>query len=200
MDQKKKTTADKNYDLLTKAHNDLYGTIGKNNNHFETKVTYISSGVIVLSFTFIQGLIVGDARLFMLGNVLAGIALIINLSSYFIGNHIYKRNADLYNTLRQVKCPNQMPVDDYVYKKAIEANKSATKINYLTLLILAFSIIILSIFFTTNILAMKTNKQQVFNSEIETKGEITVPTISTDNTNGFRPAPSSHTEKNLMKK
>lgn len=136
--------------FLVEAYNSNYDAIGKNNAHFETKITYISAGLAVLLFAFIQDRCICFGWLFICGVVFSVLSLLLNLISFFYGNNLMGKDAaKIVKLMLMSSVSSRCGV--YVYKLSLRTNRKIRCFNLLNLFVLIIGVVFSLIFLIFNI-------------------------------------------------
>lgn len=128
--------------MATTDRDKIQEVIGKTEDHFEEKLTYISAGALGLTLTLIEKIIpLADSIaiiLLVMGWGFLVMSLLLNLSSHLISKHY------LIKTQIELDKSNNSNSSESIYLKVIKRNKRTDCINCITvgLLILGISLIV----------------------------------------------------------
>lgn len=145
----------KNFDAYLES---AYNSADESSKQFESKLTYICGGLLFLSFTFIEKItkgINGDNFFILIACwITSGTALIINLWSHLIAmNNSIQYQKDLQGSDKNIITPN--------WEKR---TKKMNYINYSTLILVGFSVLLLIIFLASS---FPLNKLSSTNTKID---------------------------------
>ncbi|MDR2407948.1 MAG: hypothetical protein LBE13_07545 [Bacteroidales bacterium] len=138
----------KDKEYLTDLYNNIFDSLLKDEDRFETKITYITSGSIVLFFTYIMTSEIAFNNKFtgMLGIIFLILSLLSNLASYLIGK-IWMRSISkkLFYAIERNTEPEEEP-DKMIYS----TNKKIDALNWISTILLFIGIAFITIFIFIN--------------------------------------------------
>lgn len=134
-------------EILEEARNNLYNAISENEEHFEIKITAISSGVIALSLTYLATI----EHPCMIGIILAGVFLsILSLGMNMCGYLYFKRHQRkmIDNFEKRIMADRFLR---HPNKTLINHNKATDVFNNWNLIVMMGGIILSSVFVCVNV-------------------------------------------------
>jgi len=168
--------------MATTDREKIQDVIGKTEDHFEQKLTYISSGALGLTLTFIEKIIPLEnsvSLIFLIsGWGFLVLTLLLNLSSHMITKHY------LIKTQLEIDKSEDPEYLHSIYLKVIRRNKTIDFINWISVGLVILGISSIVIFASINSV-QKANRQKQIKSQsksaIATKDSIT----NTNKTNNY---------------
>jgi hypothetical protein len=139
---------DKDKEYFADSYENIFDSVSKDEDSFETKITYIASGSIVLFFTYIAS---GETPFkcksaLILAIILLGGSLSLNLFSYLMGKKWKMNLGDGILACLEEKTMSRKDIG----LKLHDINKKIDRINWASFICLFFGMVFATIFITNN--------------------------------------------------
>lgn len=135
-------------DDINQARNNLYDAISFDENHFENKITVISSSIIALSVTFVLNIKTSYCIcLFIVGLIFSVLSLLMNMSLYLIDKNMMRKFIEKFDeNISYDKYPDIRPNTQLVL-----LSKKIDFLNGINLILMIIGILLLLIFIIINL-------------------------------------------------